>query len=587
MAINEVLLKDEMKTNIVNEEDTKDIINKVLTILSSAISKSLGPYGSTTIIKDIYNIDNKITKDGYSILNKISFKGELQGTILKIVKSISKSLVEEVGDGSTSSIVIAESLYKTLENFFNYEKSVARKDVLDFLNKLSKIIEEEVLKESIELKDVEQLKKIASISNNNDEEIGSLVANIYKDLDFSGFINLELSPNENTFHKLTNGVEIERGYTNFIFANQKDKVTCEFEKPRFVLCNGELGEEDIFFVAELLSLTAASENPLVLIAREFSPEVNAIINNNKAKFKNKLPIVAIEYNLSSLQKHEEFLDLAIYLNATMYDKYNGEVLTKQDAGNFYMNRLGMANKITVNEKRTLIVEGHFDSKEIEDRLKIIDKSEEELNEKANVADVTVEKYNLEKRRSQLKGKIATLYIGGSSSLEKRTRKDLVEDSIFACKSAIKYGYVIGGNLIIPYILYTKGDEIIDRLIKDESIFIGLDSYDEKSGINTNKKSEVIKQLVEDIKDSFLYSFYKVIMNKYDNKEKALEIINNCISNNKLSIFNLRTNEYEDITKTNVINSAKTDIEIMNSVFSIIGLLASSNQMLAIEDIYDF
>lgn len=587
MAINEVLLKDEMKTNIVNEEDTKDIINKVLTILSSAISKSLGPYGSTTIIKDIYNIDNKITKDGYSILNKISFKGELQGTILKIVKSISKSLVEEVGDGSTSSIVIAESLYKTLENFFNYEKSVARKDVLDFLNKLSKIIEEEVLKESIELKDVEQLKKIASISNNNDEEIGSLVANIYKDLDFSGFINLELSPNENTFHKLTNGVEIERGYTNFIFANQKDKVTCEFEKPRFVLCNGELGEEDIFFVAELLSLTAASENPLVLIAREFSPEVNAIINNNKAKFKNKLPIVAIEYNLSSLQKHEEFLDLAIYLNATMYDKYNGEVLTKQDAGNFYMNRLGMANKITVNEKRTLIVEGHFDSKEIEDRLKIIDKSEEELNEKANVADVTVEKYNLEKRRSQLKGKIATLYIGGSSSLEKRTRKDLVEDSIFACKSAIKYGYVIGGNLIIPYILYTKGDEIIDRLIKDESIFIGLDSYDEKSGINTNKKSEVIKQLVEDIKDSFLYSFYKVIMNKYDNKEKALEIINNCISNNKLSIFNLRTNEYEDINKTNVINSAKTDIEIMNSVFSIIGLLASSNQMLAIEDIYDF
>lgn len=576
--INNDLLNEELKCNIIDEEDTKIIISKVMEILSSTISKSLGPYGSTTVIQDPYGMDHSITKDGYSILNKISLRGGLQNAILSMVKKISKSLVQEVGDGSTSSIVVAKEMYDLLNKFFG-NNNIPRKDVLDFLSALEKEVEKYIKLISLPLQSKEELMKVASISNNNDNTLGELVADIYDELGYKGFINLELSPTSETYHKITNGIEVLRGYINFIYVNQNDKITCTFEEPRVLMVNDELNEEDMMFLAELLTLSMASEFPLVIIAKGYSSDITNFLNNNKVKHKNLLKIVPIEYDLGSMIKMEEFQDLAIYLNGTVYDKYNGERLEKSDAGKFFMEKMGKCSKVVVNEKRTLFIEGEFNEEAVEYRTQQIDELEEAVRDKGNIADISEELYILEKRRNQLKGKIASLYIGGASDIEKKSRKDLVEDSIYACKSAIENGYVIGGNLIIPSILINKRKDLLKSLVDNEELFRGM---------NIESKIVVSNNLLNIIVDSFRKSFYQVLHNKYKDDDACTSILNNCLDENRsLNIFNLKTSEYETIKNTEVVNSSKTDIEIMKSVFSIIGLLASSNQMLAIDNLYEF
>lgn len=279
--MNNKIIEDELKCNIISEEDTKEIINKVLNILSTSISKSLGPYGSTTIIRDIYNLDHKITKDGYSIASKISFKGNIANTILDLVQKISRTLVQEIGDGSTSCIVVANELNRNLNKFFMDNRDIARKDILDFLDELQKELISYIRKEAKPLKDKETLAKVASISNNNDKELGNMVAEIYEELGFQGFINLELSPTEKTYREITNGIEVNRGYINYVYVTENDKVTCRLDEPKILMVNDIIGEEDGAFICEMLTLCMASSIPLVIIAPDFSLEISNVLNNNK------------------------------------------------------------------------------------------------------------------------------------------------------------------------------------------------------------------------------------------------------------------------------------------------------------------
>lgn len=573
--INDELLKREMRTNIIDEETSQLIIGKTLNKISNSIANTLGPYGSYTIIKDPYGIDHSITKDGFTVLNKIRFDGSMQSAINNIVVKVSRALVQEVGDASTSSVIVADAMYDTLIDFFN-RNILPRKDVLDTLTELEDIIEEYIFSYSKKLTNKEQLTKIASISNNNDRKLGDLVASIYEELDFQGFINLELSPNNNTFYKITNGVEVERSYINFIYTNQKDKTTCIYENPKILMCNETLDETDLEFLGQILEMTVASGNPLVIIAKGYAPDITNVLNCNKVKLKEKFPVLPIEYSLSNLRQHSEFEDLAIYLGATIYDKYNDNAIPPEEAGKFFKNGLGTCNKVTSDGKRTTLVEGHYNEEMLNDRIDLIDEAIEKLNEKKNYTDISMEKYDLERRKNTIKGKIASLYVGGDSDIEKRTKRDLVEDSIFSCRSAIKYGYVLGGNLIVPHILRHNFTDIVNKILNNTEIFKGF-TKEERKGY--------VSELLDLVAESFLVSFTRVLYNKFRNYDTAKRCALNCIQDSELKIFNLKNNRFESIENSEVINSAKTDIEIMHSVFSIIGLLASSNQMLALDCIY--
>lgn len=572
------------ESNIIGEERTRAVIEATLEDISEKISNTLGPYGESSLCRDIVGENHVLSKDGYTVLKKIKYKDFLPVTILDIIRKISKSLVKEVGDGSTSSVIIANAFYKELNHLFKKYR-IPKKEALECLDVLEEIIERDITKFSKQIENVDELSKIACISNNNDTKLGNVVANLYDEIGRDGFITLSLSPNKNTYYEIKSGIEFFGGFTNFIFANKEDKTTCILdENVKIFMCNGILGPEDFSFIADLMgTITQSRKEKLLLIAKGFSSDIKNMAYANKEYCisqgkEEEFPVCMVEYGLNSIKDINRFEDLAYYVNCTIYDKENScETLTEKDTIH-WLEKLGSCEKSIITDKTTQIIEGERNEEVFNRRIEFL---EEKINEKENELEsnpgnkkINDEIYELKLRKSTLLCQIANLYVGGESEIEKNSRMYLLEDSIFSCKSALKYGYVLGGNLIIPIILNNNMELITKELCENEELLVSKSN-------DKIQKATIIAELLCAVKRAFEHSFYKVLSNRYvdENYEETYAIVDECVNERK--IFNLKKNKYESMEETSVINSSMTDIKIMKSVFSIIGQLINCNQFISV------
>lgn len=563
-------MKKDLGSNLKSEEDSSYLIKETLNTVNNSLRKSLGPYGSTTIIKDQYNINNTITKDGYTILKHIKFDNEVAFTILEIIKQVSRDLVKTVGDGSTSAIIVANALYKYLtETESDVLDHLPRKSIIDFLDDFEITINEYLKKVSKPVDNNSIIENIATVSNNNDKKLGKLVSKIYEKIGPQGFINLELSPTKEDSYKVIDGYSLNYGYINSVFSNQPDKLTCKLDDCYIMMVNETISDEDMQFLAEMVGTVCMSmKKDLLIIAKGYSTEIrNFFLINKKQNEENLNNICCVEYSFFTQDKKDSFEDLAAYLDASIFDKLNNGYLGKLDNETLNpddIKKLGRCNKVIVNPKETVLIEGKFSEERIKERKELIRKEKENLKKMATTKDLTKEILAKEKRESELNAKTATIFVGGNSDTEKITRRYLLEDSVYACKSALLNGYVVGGNLIIPLLITKYKDKIFDQL-KEYDNLKELTDFD-------------IKTLLNSILYSFIQSFRTVLENKYgEDCEKVDKIIDNCLQNE--TIYNLKTNEYENVLETKIINSVETDRQIMRSTFSIVGLLATSNQFI--------
>jgi len=535
-------------TNIYNEKEYKDIAKWTLNTISDSLCNSLGYYGSNTIIEDkLYG--HIVTKDGYTILNKIKFDNTVSNTLLEIVKNISRDLVREVGDGSTSSIVIANELFNGIDKL-SKKNNYPMKLILEDIKEIEELLEDKIIKESIPIteENFEVIKNIATISNNNDEELGNMIYEIYKKIGKEGFIYIEKALGNESYYEILNGIELSRGYVNKIFVNQPNKRECIFNEPFILMCNDRLDSTDLNLLVDLIGTIASQQmKPLVIIANSFSVEFVNCMEINKRQNPN-LQISLVDFSFSGKQKEEMFDDIATFINAKIYNKKDNMIPDN------FIPLLGKCDKIVMTESSTKIIGRKGSDQDINDRVKSIEEDIERVKSIDNPNKVLDEElFILEKRKANLLSKIVRFFVGGDTELEKENRKYLVEDSVFACKSALIYGYVMGGNLTIPSII--KKYNLISNSV------------------------DVNKLLYQIIANSFLKCYKKVINNSgIYSKEETEKIVNECVNENK--ILNLKTNSYENINDTKVLNSSMTEIKIMKSVFSIIGLLATSNQFLS-------
>lgn len=558
--------KRPFNSNIYSERETKDLIQRTMEHLDEKLSRTLGPFGSTTIMEDPFN-GHSVTKDGFTVLSKIKYDNEVARTILEMVRKISRSLVREVGDGSTSSIMISNKLFSEI-NILLKNYNVPPKEILNLLNNFDKFMTEKIKSESIKIdeKNFEKIKDIASISNNNDENAGDIIYNLYEKVGANGFITLESNKLDNDEFKINEGINIDYGYIFNIFANQKNKIDCVLENPHVFLCNDVLDESDLEKICELTTECVTKlGKPLLFVAKGYDTEIQNFFKINKQQQKNKLEICAITYPLHNRNAMETLKDLSIFLNCSIYDKVNETPVEILDAETY----LGSCTKAIINDKETKIIGGKYDKEERNARIELLKTELNKIERQDEYRDTSEEVYNLNKRIATLESKIATLFIGGKTELEIESRKYLMEDAIYACQSALKFGYVSGGNLIIPRIIKRSKEDIIKHLIESKAC---------KSIKDEAKLREFIEEFIVCIDLSFRHSFKNVLYNRFKDEEVDLdEIIENCIKNNK--IFNLIENDYEDIAETKVINSSMTDIQIMKAAFSIIGLIATSNQFI--------
>ena len=541
---------DSTVSNIVNESEYKKISEKILSIIANSLKNSLGYYGSSTIIEDKVN-GHIATKDGYTILSSLRFESPLATTIYELIKKISFNLVQTVGDGSTSSVVISQKLFEMLNNAMNDEKLLkgyAPKEIFDELKKLEEDITNEVNSKAIPItKDnFKIIRKIAEVSNNNDPKVGQNIYDIYKTIGKDGFIYLENSSDNEDHYEYLSGLEFATGMIAEDFSNNKHKPECHFKEPFIFMCNDRLDSTDLNYMVDSIgNLVARHTKPVVIIAKSFSTEFVSCWIINKKQNPN-IDICLVDFNFANKNQENIFNDIALYTNSTVYDK---NFDNKDDFVRNFYKMLGSCDEISITNKTTKVIGRRCSEKDIEERIKAID---EDINKFKELKDDSFNGriFQLETRKANLNSSIVKYYVGGDTELEKNNRKYLIEDSIFACKAALETGYVTGGNLMIP--------KCIHHMI-----------------FNPNELSGILLYI---IKESFIQCYRYVLLNASFTEERVNDIIETCIENNKF--YNLKTKKFENDNETSIINSAKTEIEIMKAVFSIIGILVTSNQFIS-------
>lgn len=557
------------ENNIVTQEEYVDRAKKTLGIISDTLAHSLGYYGSTTIIEDNVN-GNTITKDGYTILRALAFgiDDTLSNTLLRTIKDISHSLVMEVGDGSTSAVVTSEALFDYLTKNNEVLNNLPKKVIVDELKKISKEIEK-IIKEEyakpITSENFDKLRNIASVSNNNDDTTGQMLFDIYKEIGKDGFVFMENSLVDKDHYEISNGIETSTGYIDPVYSNKHNKIESEYHDSSVLMFKGELRSPDLSWLNDMIAsfYSLRGGKPLVIIANGYDLDVVNALKYNKVVNAKR----GVEYDMGvtifNAAHNEAFDDLAAYLGGKVINLEDEEILketvkpfeqstlgTNVDKNVFYENYLGFAKKIFMNSNISRYMEGGGTKEEIDGRIEVINKKIEYYESIRGSENVDFELYRLNKRKANLTSKIVKLYVSGKTITEIETRKYLLEDAVYASKSALEHGYVSGGNLLVSKI-------ITNKLLKEEGI------------------SAVRKELLQLVTVAFTRTYSKVLKNSGLSDEDVKYTIDQCVQNG--TIFNLKTKKYESDGETSIINSAMTDIRIMESVFSIISLLVTSNQ----------
>lgn len=556
-----------LASNIVNREKTSKIAGIVLQHMKEAICRSLGPYGAPTIV-GVDDADILMTKDGYHIINMVAFNEPIAMTFAKIIKNLSKELVSTVGDGSTTCVVAAYHFFVLLqEEMTNGElKNVRQKQIMDTINTLIELIVKEIKKISVPVsEDLSEIKALASVSLNNNVEMGEMIANIYKKIGTEGYINVELGNGPVTYTDETDGFMINFGRMDEIFVNN-DYNQSELDECGILMFNSAINsKEHEKYVADVLDQINQGITPyksLLVIA----PGIGAgLINRLRSliaayqKQGARLNFNIIQYSTSTEFDRAFLYDVGLMCGATVItesEKEEGNLISlfskngQAKIENSIENYIGYAKKVVSGKRTTTFYGGN----EVTDKIEIEkNKILTELKEIESDERELVRKYELRKRLATLTKKIVTIFVGGYNEANRKSDKELIDDAVNACRSAIKNGYVIGGNLAI--------NEAIKNI-----------------DINLLSSTEIC--ILDIISEAFKLVLKDVLGNLYDlGLEEDMQTVNNIVEacTNNYVMYDLIEDKF---TSTDIINPADTDIEILKHATSIISLILTSNQFIS-------
>lgn len=396
-------------------------------ILANAVGSTLGPRGQCVIIGEFANGLPHVTKDGVTVAKNINLSDNAAQAGVQLLREAALKMVSEVGDGTTSSTVMAKAFIDKADEYIRAgEHPCTLKEQVE---ELAPKVLEYIKKTSRPITD-NDIEFVATVSANNDSELGKLAADTFKKVGKDGVIIVQESPNTETFVETINGMQFDRGYESQYFITSDTKNECVFENPYILLT-----EQKILYMRDLVPILEEilpTGRPLLLIAEHFDPEV--IENLKMNKLSGILKVCAVKAPSYGVYRQELLKDLAVLTG--------GEVLT-YDSGLYVHNMtsamLGTCKKVIVTKDTTTIVEGQADSKEVKDRIELI------RDALATSEGEFLTEFN-KMRLARFCSGISRIYVGGKTELEMKERKDRVDDAVCAVKAASEEGIVAGGGV---------------------------------------------------------------------------------------------------------------------------------------------
>jgi chaperonin GroEL len=519
----------EIKFNI----EARDLLKKGVDQLANAVKVTLGPKGRNVVIDKKFGAPH-ITKDGVTVAKEIELSNKFENLGAQMVKEVASKTNDDAGDGTTTATVLAQSLVAV--GLKNVTAGANPMDLKRGIDKAVIRVIENLKSQSKEVgDDYKKIEQVASISANNDNEIGKLIAEAMSKVKKEGVITVEESKSSDTTVDVVEGMQFDRGYISPYFVTDTEKMECILESP-FIL----IFDKKVSTMKDLLPILEQSlqtGKPLLIISEDVDGEALATLVVNKLR--GSLRVSAVKAPGFGDRRKEMLEDIAILTGGTVISEEKG---LKLEGATLQM--LGKAEKISINKDNTTIVNGAGDKKQIDARIAQI---------RAQIENTTsdYDREKLQERLAKLAGGVAVLYIGAATEVEMKEKKDRVNDALSATRAAVEEGIIPGGG-----VGYIRAIESLDGMKGDND--------DETTGIAIVRRSleEPLRQIVENAGMDGAVVVQKVREGKADFG------------------YNARTDVYENLMAAGVMDPTKVARVALENAASIAGMFLSTECVLA-------
>ena len=519
----------EIKFNINAREELK----KGVDALADAVKVTLGPKGRNVIIEKKFGAPH-ITKDGVSVAKEVELEDKFQNMGAQLVKEVASKTGDDAGDGTTTATVLAQAIITT--GLKNVAAGANPMDLKRGIDKAVAKVVEGIKAQAQEVgDDFNKIENVAKISANNDEEIGRLIAEAMKKVKKEGVITVEEAKGTDTTVEIVEGMQFDRGYISPYFVTNTEKMECEMDAPFILLYDKKIS--NLKDMLPILEATAQSGRPLLIIAEDVDNEALATLVVNRLR--GSLKICAVKAPGFGDRRKEMLEDIAILTGGVVISEEKGLKLEGAT-----VDMLGTAEKIAVNKENTTIVNGSGDKQAIADRVA-------QIKVQIETTKSQYDREKLQERLAKLAGGVAVLYIGAPSEVEMKEKKDRVDDALSATRAAVAEGIVPGGGT--AYIRCVAALESMKGVNDDETT--GID---------------IIRRAIEEPLRQIVYNAGlegAVIVQKVKDGEGDFG-------------YNARTNKFENLFETGVIDPAKVTRVALENAASIAGMFLTTECVIA-------
>ncbi len=410
--------------------EAREGLKRGVDALANAVKVTLGPKGRNVIIDKSFG-GPQITKDGVTVAKEVELEDPHENMGAQLVKQVASKTNDLAGDGTTTATVLAQAIVR--EGLKNVTAGANPMDLKNGIDKATKKVVEALEKQAIEVgDDVEKIKQVATISANNDETIGDLIAQAFSKVGKEGVITVEESKGTDTYVDVVEGMQFDRGYLSPYFITDPEKMVAELDRPFILITDKKISTmKDLLPILEQVAQTG---RPLLIIAEDVDGEALATLVVNKLR--GTLKVAAVKAPGFGDRRKAMLEDIAILTGGTVITEERGYKLE-----NTTLDMLGQAERVTIDKDNTTIVGGAGKEEDIKARIKQI---------KAQIEQTTsdYDREKLQERLAKLAGGVAVLYVGAPSEVELKEKKDRVEDALNATRAAVEEGIVAGGGVAL-------------------------------------------------------------------------------------------------------------------------------------------
>lgn len=514
------------------DTNARDRLKKGVDALADAVKVTLGPKGRNVIIDKKFGAPT-ITKDGVSVAKEIELEEAIENMGAQLVKEVASKTADNAGDGTTTATVLTQAIFNA--GIKNVAAGANPMDLKRGIDKAVQAVVAELRKNSKEISTSKEIQQVATVSANNDEEIGKMIADAMDKVGKDGVITVEEAKGTETEVRTVEGMQFDRGYLSPYFVTNTEKMEAELERPYILIYDKKISS-----MKELLPVlepVAQSGRPLLIIAEDVDGEALATLVVNKIR--GALKVAAVKAPGFGDRRKAMLEDIAILTGGTVISEERGYKLE-----NATVEYLGTAEKVNIDKDNTTVVNGAGDSSAIQSRINEI---------KAQIEKTTsdYDKEKLQERLAKLSGGVAILYIGAATEVEMKEKKDRVDDALHATRAAVQEGVVVGGGVAL-----VRTSSALDSL-KGEN-------EDQDTGIN------IIRIAIE--------SPLRTIVENAGGEGSV--IINKIKENSGNYGYNARTDQFEDLFEAGVIDPTKVTRLALENAASIAALLLTTECVVA-------